>query len=179
MKTCSEYQEKLMMDVCHELSPDQKAGLTRHLAECEACRIERDRLETLFQSVRDEGDAPELTSEQVHGLSSHILRRLRIEKPEQRTFLRLVPAMTAAGLVMVVAVWLGLNDFKDFEKETVISGNVPEEQVLPEESELLENMEFLQEMDALEKLVKLLDDPENGGASDERESKVYHGSVRV
>jgi len=179
MKACSDQKEKLMMDVCGELGPDERAELDSHLAECDACRAKKDRLVELFQSARREGKAPALTNGQAHAFSSDILRRLRTEKPDRRTGFRLAPAMAAAGLVLVFAGWLGLNSFRTSDKVADVSENVPDTQLVPENEELLENMEFFQEMDEIEKLVKLLDDSENGGVSDERESRADDIIVRV
>ena len=170
MKACSQYLDRMIMDVYGELDRAECVILEKHLSECEACRNERERLQQLVEDARTLGSPPELSSEEMQFLSDNLKRRLRRKEPD-RAFKgvtwRLAPTL-AACLVLVLAGWFGLKDFRSPDRVKTDTAAVPDEQIMVNNEDLLENMEMLQEMESLEKLVMLLDDQENGGRENER-----------
>jgi len=159
MNTCSDHKEKLMLDVHGELTAEDQIIWDRHLADCDACRQERQRLCALIQNAKEAGAVPPLSSEQEQHLSSSVQRILRTEKPDtasKRLGWRIAPALGAC-VIILFAGWFSLNDFRSSDTLSVNSGMVPEGQIIVTDEELLDNMELLQEMESLEQLVNLLD----------------------
>jgi len=173
MKACSKYLDRMIMDIYGELDREQCAVWEKHLSECAACRSEKKRLQELVAGTRTLGSPPALSSEQMQFLSTNLKRQLRRKEPA-RVFKgvtwRLAPTM-AACLILVLAGWFGLKDFRSPDTAATNTAAVPEEQIMVNNADLLENMELLQEMESLEKLAVLLEDPEDGRHIHEREGK--------
>ena len=157
MNTCSDHKETLLLDVHGELTAEDRSVWDRHLADCEDCRREKERLCALVRNAKEGGAVAPLSSEEEQHLSASIQRTLRIEKPDaafKRLGWRIAPALGAC-LIIVFAGWFSLKDFRS--PDTVsINGSIQEEIIINNE-ELLKNMELLEEMEMLEELVNLLD----------------------
>ncbi len=156
MAACSEHHETLLLDVHGELSPEQRIAWEQHLAGCEGCRSEQERLRALLRNAHDALCVPGLTSQEEQVISDRVQRALRTHTPATRSNRAgwlLAPAC-AACMVLVVAGWFGLQNTGP-DPAAINAGRVPEETA--GNNELLENMELLQEMESLERLVNLLD----------------------
>ena len=182
MDKCSDHKNSLLLDVYGELDSQERTIWEKHLAECAACQNEKKRLMELVQAVQKGRHSPVLSSEEAQAMSSSILRKLRAEKSDNMPGglnWRLAPAVATACILILFLSWFSLKDFKSSGKVAVISGDVPEEQIMVNNKDLIENMELLQEMETLEKLVRLLDDLQSGFQSDKRESKANHVRAQV
>jgi len=178
MNKCSDHKETLLLDVHGELNDEERGSWEKHLADCKDCQSEKKRLLSLIQNAKETIPSPALSSEEEQFLAGSIQRRLRIEKPDalfKGVSWWLTPAMTACMILLFVG-WFSLNDFRSSDN---VSINDPEEQIMVNNEDLLKNMELLQEMEALEKLVRLLDDSQNGFQMNERESKIDSVHARV
>ncbi len=181
MNTCSDHRETLFLDVHEELSPDERNIWGKHLAVCEDCQREREKLVALIQKSKETCSSSSLSSEEEQFMSSRVQRRLRTGKPDavyKRLGWKIAPALGAC-LIVLFAGWFSLNDFRGSDKLSVNSGKVPEEQIIRNNEDLLENMEMLQEMESLEQLVNLLDKQNQETSLLERESDADHVRVHV
>ncbi len=159
MSTCSDFKDKLLLDVYSELTSAERIVWEKHLAGCGDCRQEKAKLLALIQNVKEGGAVSALTSEEEQLLSSQVQRTLRMGKPDvasKRLGWRIAPAFGAC-VIIVFAGWFSLNDFKVSDTLTVNSNGVPEEQIISNNEDLLQNMELLEEMEELEQLVNFLD----------------------
>jgi len=181
MNTCSDHRETLFLDVHEELTLAERRIWEKHLAGCEDCQREKQRLLSLIQKAKETCSSPALSSEDEQFLSSRVKRILRKEKPDavyKRLGWRIAPVF-AACVIVLFAGWFSLNDFRGSDKLSVNSGKVPEEQIIINNEELLDNMELLQEMESLEQLVNLLDKQNQKTSLLERESDADHVRVYV
>lgn len=138
MAACPCHKETLVLDAHGALTPEERTACERHLAACEDCRQERERLLALIQSAKETLSVPALTSEEEQRLSGHVQRSLRMAKPDARPAqLRwwLAPAF-AACMVLVVAGWFGLKNVG--HTDAIITKRVPAE-VVRNNKKLLEN----------------------------------------
>ena len=155
MAACTGHKETLVMDVHGELSPEERIVWEQHLANCNDCRQERERLCTLIQGTKEGGVVPPLSSEEEQRLSSSMQRTLRTDKQDfrsRRFGWWLAPAF-AACMVLVAAGWFGTRGTGTLNNN---SGNGVDNSITANQ-ELLENMDLLQEMESIEQLVNLLD----------------------
>jgi hypothetical protein len=78
---------------------------------------------------------------------------------------RLIPALAAACLIMIVFGWLGLNKFQDPFGTQDLSGLNSQEQMIVKNLEIIKNLELLEEIDTVQKLVRVVDhrDVHEGG----------------
>ena len=174
MKACPDHQETLWLDVYGELNPNDRPAWQRHLETCNACRKERERLLSLLQRVREEMTSPELSPETARSLSWSVKRGLRDQRARgswrERTWgmpNRLIPALAAACLLIVVFGWFNIDKFQGFFENGNLSGLTSEEQMIVKDLDVIENLELLEEMETLQKLVQVVD-----------HKKIYDGSFR-
>ena len=180
MKICPERKDKLLLDVYGEMDAAQRTVWQEHLAACESCRLEKEKLLELLQASKKSSSSPELSAEKTQALSDSIVRKLRVEKSDhwwEWVFMvnrSLKPSIAAACLLIVFLGWYGLNNFNSSDNALNTSQIVQDETLMVDDEELLENLEMLQEMEALEKLVKLLDNQNQGAYLQEREGATDH-----
>jgi anti-sigma factor RsiW len=164
MKSCREYKETLWLDVYGELSPEDRPSWGEHLKKCEACRREREQLVNFLQHLREVSPSPTLSPVKAETLTASIKRKLRgrQEKRSWPTRLlgapnRLVPALAAACILIVLFGWLGVKEFSAPESAQNASNLKLQEQVLANDLEIVRNLELLEEMETIQKLVKVVD----------------------
>lgn len=176
MKACQDRQEILLLDVYGELTPSERPAWEKHLELCEGCRQERDRLRRLLQRLKETVPSPALSPDKVDALAESIKRRLRREREKawwQRPLWgfpnRLMPALAAVCLVMLVLGWFTLRESGEVSSFQSVSKLNSEEQMIVKDFEVIKNLELLEEMDLLQKLVRVVDEgtahvgpPENG-----------------
>jgi hypothetical protein len=185
MNICPERKDKLFLDVYGEMDAGQRSAWEDHLAKCEACRLEKEKLLELLQASKQSGLSPDLFPEETQALSASIIRKLRNDKLDhwwEWVFManrRLTPSMAAACILLLFLGWFGLNNFNSSDKAAKTSQIVLDEKIMISDEELLENMEMLQELEALEKLVNLLDIQNQGAYLQESEGKTNHGTALV
>ena len=164
MKACPNHQETLWLDVYGELDPMKRSVWERHLETCTGCREERQRLIGLLDLVRDEMGPLQLSPKKASALSWSIKRGLREQRATTRWWEgllgmpnRLIPALAAVSLVIVVLGWFAISKVQIPSSLQNLSGLKSEEQMVIKDSEVINNLELLEEMDTLRKLVQVVD----------------------
>jgi hypothetical protein len=112
MTACSDHEKTLVLDAHGALTPEERIAWERHLAVCDDCRHERERLCALLLTAQEALSVPALTSAEEQLLSSNVQRSLRTAKPQTRPARLgwwLAPAC-AACMVLLVAGWFGLKN---------------------------------------------------------------------
>ena len=165
MKPCQDNQETLLLDVYGELTPTEREAWERHLAGCEGCRHERERLHQLLIQLKEAAPAPYLSPEKAGALAEAIFKGCQKEG-EKRWWKgklwgsphRFVPAIAVVCLMIVVFGWFSLSEIKT-PSTSQNGGNLhSEEQVIGRDLEVIRNLELLEEMEVLEKLVRVVDE---------------------
>jgi hypothetical protein len=139
MAACSDHEKTLVLDAHGALTPEERTALERHLAVCDDCRHERERLCALLLTAKEALSVPALTSAEEQLLSSQVQRSLRTAKPQARPA-RLgwwLAPVFAACLVVVVAGWFGLKN-SGMDTDIITPGRVPEK-VVSKNKKLSEN----------------------------------------
>ena len=169
MNICHERKEKRLLDVYGELDAGQRTDWEKHLASCEACRLEKEKLLGLLQASKQSSPSPDLSPEETQTLSDSIVRKLRVEKPDhwwEWVFManrRLKPSMVAACILILFLGWFGLKNFNSSDKISNTSQIVLDEKIMVTDEELL----------------KLLDNKIQGASLQKKEGKTNHGTALV
>lgn len=182
MKTCSDYQEMLLLDVYGELNPLERYAWEKHLGACEHCRKEKEDLVRLLQTIRTALPTPTLSPDKIAEHVRSIHRKLREEadlpwwrKLGFRLPQRLIPALTTACLLLIIVSWFGLKEFKKFDILSTSHQTISEEQINRNDLEVIENLDFLKEMGDVEKLVKHLDETGSQSSSTQKTNNINDG----
>lgn len=165
MKACQDHQETLLLDVYGELAPAEREAWERHLAGCEGCRHEREKLHKLLLQLKEAMPTPFLAPERAGALADSILRA-RQTGGEKRWWKGrwwgfphgLVPAMAAVCLLILVFGWFSLRDGKTPSSFQVSKNLHSEQQMIATDLEVIQNLELLEEMEVLDKLVRVVDE---------------------
>jgi hypothetical protein len=170
MQACLNQNKILMLDALGELNdPRMQRDWQDHLQTCDGCRRERARMLNLLGKVKQAGMPPELSAQQADAMAKTVGWKLRNERfaPVRETGrrFRLVPVL-ATACAIVVAVVVGYH----FQARHVDPNNemaMSAEFVPPEDLEIIKYLDLLKDMDTIEKLVHVVDIPDNGpGAED-------------
>lgn len=181
MQTCRNQNEILMLDALGELNdPRMRREWENHLKTCDGCRRERASMLALLGRVKDAGMPPELSAEQADAMAKTIGWKLRNEriKPFQespRRF-RFMPVLAAACAVIVVV----LGGYR-LQQHLSVPGNEMEmsaDLMLPEDLEIIKNYDLLRDMDTIEKLMHVVDIPDNGPGIEEDAPEETQGMLR-
>ncbi|NIS61451.1 MAG: hypothetical protein GTO13_12350 [Proteobacteria bacterium] len=164
MKSCSDHQETLWLDVYGELDPNEHPAWKKHLETCEGCRQERAQLFRLLQTVKVNMPSPELSREKAEALVRSITRKLRCAREETwwQKWLwgrpnRLIPALAAASILIVAFGWFSIKGFRSPFSMSSLSNLKSEKRILVKDLDIVKNLELLEEMDTLRKLVQVVD----------------------
>jgi hypothetical protein len=179
MKACRNQNEIMMLDALGELNDlRMRREWENHLKACDGCRRERANLLALLGRVKDAGMPPELTAEQADAMAQTIGWKLRNERnqpiQERPRRFRFVPAL-AAACAIVVAVVVGYHfQERDPAKEMAMSAEfVPQEDL-----EIIRHLDLLKDMDTIEKLIHVVDVPENGPGKEDGDPEETQGMHR-
>ena len=170
MQACRNQNETLMLDVLGELNnPRMRRDWEDHLKACDGCREERARTLNLLGRVKHAGMPPELSAEQADAMAKTIGWKLRNERiaPRRETGrrFRLGPVLATACAIIVVM----LGGYR-LQQYLSVSGNEVEmsaDLMLPEDLEIIKNLDMLKDMDTIEKLMHVVDVPENGTGTEQ------------
>ena len=164
MKPCSEYHEKMMLDVYGELNSADRKEWDEHVVTCDGCRTERDRLHHLIHQIQETLPCRDLTREEAGELATSIKARLQKKRTEfwwqKKLFgfpARLVPALGCAMLLILAMGWFGLNDIEEPISLQSATNLTQVEKMMIKDFEIIRNIEILEEMEAIQKLVKVVD----------------------
>ncbi|MDM8535534.1 hypothetical protein QUF70_02135 [Desulfobacterales bacterium HSG17] len=177
MKSCSNYQETLFLDVYEEAEPKAQSEWNQHMESCPACVKDRTDLQRMIFDIKEAAPCADLLPEEARSLSFAIRQKLHkeqsipkwrlwIQKGIQRgiknTFVNPMPALTAACLILLVFGWFGTKGMENPWPMQTASNLSSEEKLLIKDFEVINNLDLLEEMDALEKLVQAVDKREYG-----------------
>jgi hypothetical protein len=170
MQACRNHNETLMLDVLNELADSRvRRDWEGHLASCPGCRSERERMLHLLGQVRASGSPPELSDAAAQRMASAVSRQIR-NRPGRGSWsgwsIRLVPALAAACLLIITVIagyW--------FQGSFFGAGKVADLASAPQleapDLEVVKHLDLLREMDTIEKLIQIVDIPDNGQAPGE------------
>ena len=171
MTTCTEHQDTLWMDVYGELDSAHRPIWEKHLQDCRACRVEKERLVHLLGQVKATMETPELTRDQSEALTRSITSRLQRERHASRWkqwFIakpqRLIPVLATACIFVVVLSIFSYNQF--FKSASMQTTTQFSAQALPaEDLDVIANLEVLKKLDYLQKLEQIVETSQNGDLS--------------
>ncbi len=181
MQACRNQNEILMLDALGELNDSRmRREWENHLKICDGCRRERASMLALLGRVKDAGMPPELSDRQADAMAKTIGWKLRNEriKPfrESPRRFRFMPVLAAA--CAVIAVVLGAYRL---QQHLSVPGNEMEmsaDLMLPEDLEIIKNYDLLKDMDTIEKLMHVVDIPDNGHGTEEDAPEETQGMRR-
>lgn len=163
MKACRNQKEILILDAFGELNdPRMRRDWENHLKTCDGCRSERASTLLLLSRVKGAGMPPELSAEQADAMAKTIGWKLRNERiktvRESPRRFRLVPVLaTACAIIVAVAVGYLFQE-RDPAREMAMSA----EFVPLDDMEIIKHLDLLKDMDTIEKLIHVVDVPDNG-----------------
>ena len=170
MQACRHQNEILMLDVLGELNdPQMRRNWEEHLKACEGCRRERSRTLGLLGKVKQAGMPPELPARQADAMAQAIGWRLRNERlaplGETGRRFRLVPVLaTACALIVLVIGGYELQQrLSDRGNEMGMSADL----MPPQDLEIIKHLDLLRDMDTIEKLMHVVDIPDNGHGTEQ------------
>lgn len=177
MKSCAEYKEILFLDLYGELDPASRSKWLAHLRECAACKEEHARMLGLVGKVKEVMAAPPL----IHTESQTLIKAVRAEmiQGEERKFKagwlsrhwRFSPALaTACVFAAIISIW-SLGTFDSFLNNERNAAKESSQEMRAEDLEIIKNFDLLKQMDSVEKLVHMLDEPEDDPSPPEPDSK--------
>jgi len=182
---CRRCEEALGLEALGELREAAARDLLEsHLRECAACRAERERLAEILAAARRAAAAPAWSAREVDALCLAVRRRLPQERPQgalsrwRAFFLRPLPALAAAGLLVAFAV-AGLRGTWGLRAGP--AGTEMTAEWDPGDLEVIRHLDLLQELETIERLVHLVDLPDalpagpGGGAEEERQERGDEG----
>ena len=162
VKVCADRRETLLLDIHGELPVDEQPAWQRHLETCPGCRQERQELVRVLESARNAMPLPTLAPEHAKALRESVMLDWRATRARvwwRGLFfgmsLRPVPALVAAGFVLAVLGWFGLQGFRG-TSHTLPGAEVPK-QVMLSDAEVIENLDLLEHIDEIERIVRVID----------------------
>jgi len=162
VRGCADRRETLLLDIHGELPAREQAVWQRHLEACPGCRRERQEFVWLLKAAKEAMPLPAVSPERVNALGESVMMGWRAKGARVwwrgRFFgisLRPVPALVAAGFLVVVLGWFGLEGLRD-RSESIRGPEAPKE-VLVSDAEVIENLDLLEHMDDIERVVRVVD----------------------
>lgn len=160
MQACQDQNEVLMLDVLGELKdPRMRREWEDHLKACEGCRRERAGMLSLLGKVRQAVMPPELSAKQADAMAQAVGWKLRNERmqPVRQTGrrLRFLPVFASACAILVVL-------FLGYQLQDRLLGRDNEMALVPaQDLEVIQHLDLLKEMDTIEKLIQVVDIPDD------------------
>jgi hypothetical protein len=181
MQACRNQNEILMLDVLGELNdPQMRRNWEDHLQACDGCRRERARTLGLLGRVKQAGMPPELPPRQADAMAKAVGWRLRNERlaprGETRRRFRIVPVLATACAIMVAV--LGGYRLQQYLSDSGNEIGISADLMLPEDLEIIKHLDLLKDMDTLEKLMHVVDVPDNGTPGAEQGPSETQGMQR-
>jgi anti-sigma factor RsiW len=162
VNVCADQRETLLLDIHGELPASEQAAWQRHLDACPGCRQERQELVWLLESARKAMPLPTLAPERANSLRDSVMTDWRAKRAwvwRRGLFfgmsLRPVPALVAAGLLLVVLGWFGFQGLRSTPH--TLRGREAPQQVMVSDSEVIENLDLLEHLDDIERVVRVVD----------------------
>jgi anti-sigma factor RsiW len=162
VKVCTDQRETLLLDIYGELPASEQAAWQRHLDACPGCGQERQELVWLLESARKAMPLPKLAPERANSLRESVMMDWRARRAPVwwrglffRMSLQPVPALIAAGLLLVVLGWFGLQGLRSTPHTP--RGRETPHRVMVSDAEVIENLDLLEHLDDIERVVRVVD----------------------
>jgi hypothetical protein len=162
VKLCVDRRETLLLDIHGELPASEQAAWQRHLDACPGCCQERQELVWLLESAKEAMPPPALSPERAKALRESVTMGWRASMVPGRwrglfvrMSLRPVPALVAAGFLLVVLAWFGLHGLRSTSH--TLRGPEGPKQVMVSDAEVIENLDLLEHLDDVERVVRVVD----------------------
>ena len=165
MEACHNNKENLVLYAYGELDSNSGKEIETHLALCESCRYEYQRLLSLLGKIKETVKPPELSPQQVKTLVTNIKWKLKNRKEEkwwQRYSdfkpSRMIPAVATACILIITAGIFGYLKINEVRESQQYADHQSEELMLSDRDlEIVKNLDLLKEMDAIQKLSRVVD----------------------
>jgi Putative zinc-finger len=162
VKVCADWRETLLLDIHGELPAGERPAWQRHLETCPGCRQERQELVWLLKAVREAMPPPTVSPEHARALRESVTMGWRAKRASvwwRGLFfgmsLRPVPALVAAGFLLAVLGWFGLQGFRGMSH--TVRGLEASQQIKISDLEVIENLDLLEHLDDIECVVRVVD----------------------
>jgi anti-sigma factor RsiW len=162
VKVCADRRETLLLDIHGELPLDEQPAWQRHLDTCPGCRQERQELVWLLKAAKEAMPSPAPSPEHARVLRESVTMGWRVTRASvwwRSLFfgmsLRPVPALVAAGFLVVVLGWFGLQGLRN--TSDIVRGPETPKEVLVSDSEVIENLDLLEYLDDIQQIVQVVD----------------------
>ena len=163
MSACQDQKSSIILDVYGDLNAEARSRLKQHLEICEGCRKEKWHMLKVIGKLKATMQSPELSATEAKRMTNAIAWRLnhaRHRKWWSPIFAyrpsRVIPALTAAGILIVIAGIVGYNIFTaDHQYHSTAS--IQAEQLSSQDMEIIQNLDLLRDMEAIQKLVQAVD----------------------
>jgi hypothetical protein len=160
MNACQDKKSSIMLDVYGELNAEARARLQQHLEICEGCRKEKQHMLELIGKTRATMEPPKLSATEAKRMTNAIIWKLNHVRPlkwwspifSYRPS-RVIPALAAAGILIVIASIIGYNIFT-VDPQYHSTASLQAEQLSPQDLEIIQNLDLLRDMEAIQKLVQ-------------------------
>jgi anti-sigma factor RsiW len=162
VKVCSDRRETLLLDIHGELPMSEQAAWQRHLDTCPGCRQERQEFVWLLKVAEEAMPSPALPPEHGRALRESVAMIWRPTRPRVwwrglffGMLLRPIPALVAAGFLVVVLSWFGLQGLQN--TSDILRAPEAPKQVLASDAEVIENLDLLEHLDDVQEIVQVVD----------------------
>jgi anti-sigma factor RsiW len=162
VKVCADRRETLLLDIHGELPVDEQPAWQRHLETCPGCRQERQELELLLKTAKEAMPSPALSPEHARALRESVMMDWRAKRIPVRwrglffgMSLRPVPALVAAGFLLVALGWFGVQGLRSTSH--TLRGPEAPKQIMVSDAEVIENLDLLEHIDEIERIVRVID----------------------
>ena len=165
MEACNHQKQNLVLYAHGELDAAAGKKVESHLAMCEPCRTEWQRLLALLEKLRKSASSLELSSREIKSLVANVKEELN-KRQKERWWQRLgeygpsrmIPVLAMASILIVSLGIFSYVNLSDTSKLPVSSMTQNEELMLSDRDlEIVNNLEFLKELDAIQKLSQVVD----------------------
>lgn len=172
MKGCKDREEALILDVFGELSPEELPEWAAHVAVCDGCRAERERLTQMMRQVKTAAVRERISAREAGHLHARVRWALNNAALAERSKTKISfwcnflprPAW-AVGILVCLGLAAGGVAWKQVSKETTTAVS---EMTAPaataglpaQDLEVLKNYDFLKDLDTIRKLVQVVDQNE-------------------
>jgi anti-sigma factor RsiW len=162
VKVCADRRETVLLDVHGELPASEQPAWQRHLEACPGCHQERQELLWLLAVAKEAMPSPALSPEHARALRESVTRGWRARRAPvwwRGLFfgmpLRPVPALVAAGFLLVVLSWFGMQGLRSASQ--TLGGSGAPKRVMVSDAEVIENLDLLEHIDDIERIVQVVD----------------------
>ena len=163
MSACESQKSSIILDVYGDLNVEERARLKKHLEICAGCRQERQQMLGLIGKIKTAIPSRELSTTEAKKMTNTIIWKLSrarslnwwsqilAYRPS-----RLIPAVAAASIMIVIAGILGYNTFLAND-QLQPTASIQSEQLSSQDLEIIKNLDLLRDMEAIQKLVQAVD----------------------